>query len=105
MKSFANYWVPKMAGSRAKKRREKEQRFFAEQKHRREAKRKRNTNLSLRSQPPLSRPPAAKKAAGVPRAGLLPPTSIAAEQLSSDPVVFKMRLQELLTAYKLNGGG
>ena len=37
------------------------------------------------------------------------PTSVmkalADENLSSDPVAFNTRLQELLAAYKLNGGG
>ena len=38
---------------------------------------------------------------GVPRSVM---KTLAQENLSSDPVAFNTRLQELLTAYKLNGG-
>jgi hypothetical protein len=38
---------------------------------------------------------------GVPRAVM---KTLSQEQLSDDPVAFNTRLQELLTAHKLNGG-
>ena len=47
------------------------------------------------------RPPQPDNPKGVPHAVM---KTLSQEQLSSDPATFNARLQELLNAYKLNGG-
>jgi hypothetical protein len=62
---------------------------------------KQKTILSIKSRR-LPRPlPPPENPLGVPRAIM---RVLSQEQLSSDPVAFNARLQELLQAYKLNGG-
>jgi hypothetical protein len=60
------------------------------------------TAASLRSrQLPSRPPPPTENPLGIPKAVM---KVLSQEGLSSDPVAFNARLQELLRAYKLNGG-